>query len=108
MQSLPSSEAPSVHGVPGPEQFTVLCPSPSFHETETGRAVTVDQTRPLLAVAVYKCHQERSSQSHVGTCTKSLPLSEGLVRIAGGEIPIDAKASRARASGSTNPPSGVA
>lgn len=50
-QSVPSSGAPAVQGVPGPEHATVL-PSPSFQETETGRAVTVDHTRPLLAVAV--------------------------------------------------------
>lgn len=41
---------PRCHATPGPVHNTVV-PSPILHDTDTGRAVTVELTRPAFAVA---------------------------------------------------------
>jgi hypothetical protein len=50
VQSLASSGSPARHAVPGPRQET-LPPSPRLQVVATGVAFTVDQTRPVFAVA---------------------------------------------------------
>ena len=75
-QSVASSGNPGCHAIPGPVH-TTDDPSPSDHEVLSGRAVTVELTRPVVAVASNKSGVGALERAEAaGVATGVFPIEE--------------------------------